>query len=351
MMKTMTLPRWRRLLLILGVLLSAGSPAAPAYSIKFATLAPPGSTWMNLLQDWDTELRARSNGRIGFKFYPGGVQGDEPEVLKKMRFNQLQGGAFTGYGIGLMYSPARVMELPFLFRNTDEIDYVRAQFMDQFRKGFRENGYELLGWMEVGFVHIFSKHPLRSLEDMKAHRVWLWQGDPMGEAFFTASGISPVPLSIVDVYTSLSTGLIDTVYAPPLGAIALQWFTKTGYVSTVPLTDGIGGLIVSRRFYDSLPPDLQNLLSETGQATGEKLIAATRVDNQTSLATLKERGLEFVEPGEGLGQDVLQDLRDRAAAELIKSDYIPAAVFDKARQLLDQYRASHAPAAPSPPRD
>jgi TRAP-type C4-dicarboxylate transport system substrate-binding protein len=186
---------------------------------------------------------------------------------------------------------------------------------------------------------------------MKSHRVWLWQGDPMGEAFFTASGISPVPLSIVDVYTSLSTGLIDTVYAPPLGAIALQWFTKTRYVSTVPLTDGIGGLIVSRRFYDSLPADLQTLLSETGQATGEKLIAATRIDNQNSLATLKERGLEFVEPGEGLSQAVLLDLRDRAAAELIKSDYIPAAVFDKARQLLDQYRASHTHAALPPSRD
>jgi TRAP-type C4-dicarboxylate transport system substrate-binding protein len=351
-MMTLTLPGWCRLsLLIMALLMSQGSPAAPKYVIKFATLAPSGTTWMNLMQDWDTELRARSDGRIGFKFYPGGVQGDEPEVLKKMRFNQLQGGAFTGYGIGRMYSPARVLELPFLFRNTDEIDFVRGQFMAQFSKGFEDNGYELLGWMEVGFVHIFSKKPLRSLDEMKSHRVWLWQGDPMGEAFFKASGISPVPLSIVDVYTSLSTGLIDTVYAPPLGAIALQWFTKTPYVSTVPLTDGIGGLIVSKRFYDSLPTDLQSLLSETGQAAGEKLIAATRVDNQKSLVTLKERGLEFVEPGEGMSDAVLLDLRDRAAAELVKSDYIPAAVFDKTRQLLEQYRANRAGAAPAPPRN
>jgi TRAP-type C4-dicarboxylate transport system substrate-binding protein len=244
------------LLLVLVLWCTAGG-AAPAYTIKFATLAPPGSAWMGLLEDWDRDLRAKSNGRIGFKFYPGGVQGDEPEVLKKMRFNQLQGGAFTGYGIGRMYSPARVMELPFLFRNTDEIDAVRRELMPQFRKGFEDNGFELLGWMEVGFVHIFSKHPIRSMDDMKSSRVWLWQGDPMGQAFFDASGISPVPLSIIDVYTSLSTGLIDTVYAPPLGAIALQWFTKTPYVSTVPLTDGIGGLIVSKRFFDSLPKDLQ----------------------------------------------------------------------------------------------
>jgi TRAP-type transport system periplasmic protein len=327
--------------LLLGLLLfSAGARAAPEYIIKFATLAPPGSTWVNLLHDWDKELRAKSNGRIGFKFYPGGVQGDEPEVLKKMRFNQLQGGAFTGYGIGRMYSPARVMELPFLFRNTDEIDYVRGEFMPQFRTGFEKNGYELLGWMEVGFVHIFSKQPIRSLDDMKSSRVWLWQGDPMGQAFFDASGISPIPLSIVDVYTSLSTGLIDTVYAPPLGAIALQWFTKTPYISTVPLTDGIGGLIVSQRFYASLPEDLQALLSDTGRETGEKLVAATRIDNRKSLTTLREHGLTFVQPGEGMSDKVMQDLRDRAAAELIRKDYIPAQLFDKTRALLDRYRAT-----------
>jgi len=324
------------------VLWCVAGRAAPEYTIKFATLAPPGSTWMNLLEAWDKDLRAKSEGRIGFKFYPGGVQGDEPEVLKKMRFNQLQGGAFTGYGIGRMYSPARVMELPFLFRNTDEIDTVRRDLMPQFRKGFEENGFELLGWMEVGFVHIFSKEPIHSLDDMKSHRVWLWQGDAMGQAFFDASGISPVPLSIIDVYTSLSTGLIDTVYAPPLGAIALQWFTKTPYISTVPLTDGIGGLIVSKRFYDGLPEDLQALLRETGEATGEKLIAATRRDNRKSLETLRERGLTFVPPGEGFSDAVLLDLRDRAAAQLIKSDYIPASLFDRTRALLERYRGAQA---------
>lgn len=335
-------------LLSLLLLLPAAAGAAPEYLIKFATLAPAGSTWMNLLQDWDRELRHKSDGRLGFKFYPGGVQGDEPEVLKKMRFNQLQGGAFTGYGIGRMYSPARVMELPFLFHNTDEIDYVRAQLDADLRAGFVANGYRLLGWMEVGFVHMFSKQPLHNIEEMKSRRVWLWQGDPLGQAFFDVSGISPVPLSIIDVYTSLSTGLIDTVYAPPLGAIALQWFTRTPYVSSVPLTNGMGALIVSDRFYSRLPAALQKLLLETGRGTGAKLIAATREDNEKSLQTLKEYGLTFVDPDASMNETALRGLRDRAAAQLIDSDYIPGSVFDKVRQLLRQYRAAHANAPASP---
>jgi len=241
-----------------------------------------------------------------------------------------------------MYSPARVLELPFLFNNTDEIDFIRQQFTDEFKQGFKDNGYTLLGWMEVGFVHVFSREPIRSLEDMKTRRVWLWQGDPLGQAFFKASGISPVPLSIMDVYTSLSTGLIDTVYSPPLGAIALQWFTKTQYISSVPLTNGMGGLIVTRKFYDKLPADLQTILTETGTAAGEKLIAASRIDNAESINTLKERGLQFIEPGAGMSEPVLVDVRDRAAAELVASEYIPGPLFEKTRHLLEQYRADQA---------
>jgi len=324
-------------LLLLAMPLTASGE--PVHVLKFATLAPAGSTWMNILEEWGEEIKTRSDGRLVLKFYPGGVQGDEPDVLKKMRFNQLQGGAFSGYGIGRMYSPARVMELPFLFRSFDEIDHVRQHFMPEFREGFRANGYELLGWMEVGFVHMFSKEPVRSLDDMKSRRVWLWQGDPMGQAFFTASGISPVPLSIVDVYTSLSTGLVDTVYCTPLAAIALQWFTKTRYVSDVALTNGMGGLIVSRRFFDALPEDLKAILRETGDAAGERLVSATRVDNEKSVAELKQRGLQFIEPGEGMSEPELIDLRDRAAVELIESNYIPAAIFERTRSLLEQYRS------------
>lgn len=332
----------RRLLLaLLGAMLSFAASAAPEHVLKFATLAPTGSTWMNLLQDWGDEVERRSQGRLVFKFYPGGVQGDEPDVLKKMRFNQLQGGAFTGYGIGRMYSPARVLELPFLFRDVHEVDQVRNQFTGEFQDGFRSNGYELLGWMEVGFVHMFSTHPVDSLEGMRARRVWLWQGDPLGQAFFTASGIAPVPLSIVDVYTSLSTGLIDTVYCTPLAAIALQWFTKTKYVSSISLTNAMGGLVVSKRFFERLPADLQTLLRETGQAAGERLIQATRADNEKSVDELKQRGLQFVEPGAGMSEPELLELRDRAAAELVDSNYIPAAVFDRTRSLLEQYRATH----------
>jgi TRAP-type C4-dicarboxylate transport system substrate-binding protein len=330
--------------LLFSVLLSVPAHAADTYVLKFATLAPQGSTWMNIITDWAGQVAKESGGRLTFKLYGGGVSGDEPDVLRKIRFGQLQGAAMTGHGIGYIYSPARVLEIPFLFRDYAEVDYVRAQLMPEILAGFHDNGFELLGWMEVGFVQLFSREPIHSLEDMKKRRIWLWQGDPLGDAFFDASGLSPVPLPITEVFTSLSTGLIDTTIAPPLGAIAFQWFTKTPYMTDIPVMDGIGGLIVSRQFFDRLPPDLQALLRRTGEAAGERLVIETRRDNARSLAVLKQHGITFTREWQDPDAE-LYALRDRAAAALAKNGYIPAAIYRHARDALADYRARHAPAA------
>ena len=209
--------------------------------------------------------------------------------------------------------------------------------MPEIEQGYRDNGYEMLGWMEVGFVYFFSKEPIHSFDDLKKRRIWHWKGDPLGKAFFDASGLAPVPLSIIDVYTSLSTGLIDTVYAPPLGAIALQWFTKTKYVTNVPMANGIGSLVVSRKFFQNLPQDLQKLLKHSGQLTGKKLVAATRKDNAESLAVLEQRGMEFVTETDDLDSEEMKALSTRAGESLMKNGYIPESIINKVNQWLVDY--------------
>lgn len=328
--------------LLLLLCACASARADETYVLKFATLAPAGSTWMNVITEWANKVDKESHGRLKFKFYPGGVSGDEPDMIRKIRFGQIHGAAMTGHGIGSLYSPARVLEIPFLFRNYEEVDYVRAQMMPEIRAGFRKNDYELLGWMEVGFIRFFSRTPINSMDDLKKRRIWLWQGDPLGAAFFTASNIAPVPLPITEVFTSLSTGLIDTVIAPPLGAIALQWFTKTPYMTEVPMADGIGGLVVSSKFYNGLPKDLQELLLRTGNETSEKLLAETRKDNEKSLSVLKQNGVTFTLGWKDIKEADVISIRDRAAADLAKSDYIPAEVYDRARKLLVEYREKKA---------
>ena len=325
------------LILLLGL---ASNSIAETYTLKFATLMPTGTAWSKILDDWVKEVEQKSDGRIKFKMYSGGVMGDEPDVLRKIRKGQLHGGMFTGYGIGRIYSPARVLEVPFLFKNIEESDYIREQIMPDLETGFRENGFELLGWPEVGFIHFFSTQRITSVDDIKKLRIWLWQGDPLGEAFFKAANIDPVPLSIIDVYTQLSAkhGSIDTVYTSTFGAIALQWYSKLKYATRIPLTNAIGGLIVSNRFYNKLPADLQQLLKTSGKAMSDEIRLNAREENRKSIGILEKNGIEFIFGWDEVNMEELIAIRDDAAAYLVQTNYIPADMFARTEKMLADYR-------------
>ena len=314
--------------------------AGEVYTLKFATLMPTGTAWSKLLDEWVRDVEKKSQGRIKFKMYSGGVMGDEPDVLRKIRKGQLHGGMFTGYGIGRIYSPARVLEMPFLFKSVEESDHVRERLMPDLETGFRDNGFELLGWPEVGFIHFFSTKPLTSIDAIKQQRIWLWQGDPLGEAFFKASDINPIPLSIMDVYTQLSAkhGSIDTVYTSTFGAIALQWYSKLKYASHIPLTNAIGGVVISSRFFDKLPADLQQLLKTTGKKMGDDIRLNAREENIKSIGLLEKNGIKFMLDWDEVDMEEILKIRDDAAAYLEQTDYIPASMFAKTKEMLAQYR-------------
>ena len=327
------------LLLAFSLTFSNGS-IAKTHVLKFATLMPTGTAWSKILDDWTKEVEEKSNGRIQFKMYSGGIMGDEPDVLRKIRKGQLHGGMFTGYGIGRIYSPARVLEMPFLFKNVNESDYVRDQLMPDLEIGFRESGFELLGWPEIGFIHFFSTKRITSVDDIKQLHIWLWQGDPLGEAFFKAASINPIPLSIMDVYTQLSAkhGSIDTVYTSTFGAIALQWYSKLKYATHIPLTNGIGGIVVSNRFYNKLPADLQQLLKTTGKKMSDEIRLNAREENRKSVDILKKNGIEFMFDWDEVNMDEILAIRDDAATYLEQTDYIPAIMFARTTKLLTDYR-------------
>ena len=330
----------RLLILVLLLTLLSSSVSAETYVLKFATLVPTGTSWTNLLDDWAREVEKKSKGRLKLKMYPGGVMGDEPDVLRKIRKGQLHGGMFTGYGIGRIYSPARVLEVPFLFKNTRESDYVRKKIMPELEAGFRKKGFALLGWPEVGFIHFFSKQPVKSVDDLRKSKIWLWQGDPLGAAFFKAAKIKPVPLSIVDVYTQLSAkhGSIDTIYSSSFGAIALQWYSKLNYASEIAFTNAIGGLLVSNTFYNKLPIDLQQLLKKTGKRLGDDIRMQARKENKRSQAILKKNGIKFMFGWSDVNMSEMTRIRDLAAKQLAASNYIPAANFSRVKKHLSNIR-------------
>lgn len=322
------------LLLHANVVYGAGDKE---FVIKFATLAPEGSTWMNVMNDLNKEIQEKSNGRLRFKIYPGGVMGDENDVIRKIRLGQIQSAGFTGVGLGTILSDVRVMDLPFLFRDYDEVDYVYNRVYERFSRAFEKEGYILIGWSEVGFVHIFSQKPIQSLDDMRDVKMWMWQGDPLAKAMFDSLNLVPHPLPITDVLLSLQTRLIDTVYISPLGAIAMQWFTKVGYMSSMPIAHAIGVILITKGFYDSLPEDLQVILKESVSRHMVRLIDLTRKDNKESIEIMKKRGIEVVPMPDEKEMKRFIKIGEEVRNKLINHLY-PREILDEVLKAIDEYR-------------
>lgn len=281
------------LALCLGVL--ASGAFAQQYTIKFASLAPDGSTWTNVLREYDAAVRKESGGKLGFKIYAGGVQGEDKDVIRKMRLGQLHSAGLTGFGLGEIAPKVRILDSPFLFSSYDEVDHVYTTFADDFDKAFRDNGYVLLGWAEVGWVYVLTNTPVRTLADMNGVKMWMWEGDKVAEATFKALGINPIPLSVIDVLTSLQTGLINGAYTSPLAALVLQWHTRVKYMMNLPLADASGAVVITKKKFDELPSDLQEILLRNGKKYMRQLTLKSREENSAAIAAMKKSGIQLVD--------------------------------------------------------
>jgi TRAP-type C4-dicarboxylate transport system substrate-binding protein len=285
---------WGTVVLI-AALLPAGVVAQKSYTIKFATVAPEGSTWMKVMREFDQTLQQESNGRLKFRIYPGGVQGKEQDVLRKIAIGQIHSAGFTGVGMGDIAPSVRILDTPFLFRSRDEVDHVLEVFTPEFEKAFADGGYVLLGWAEVGFVHVFTNTKIAHPADLKSLKLWTWEGDPVAQAAFQALDLNPIPLSLENVLTSLQTGLLDSYYTSPYAALVLQWYTRSKYMVNVPLANASGAVLLSKKFYDTLPGDLQDILMRTSRTAFRKLTELSREENTQAIQEFRKRGMEFID--------------------------------------------------------
>jgi len=221
---------------LMAVLLMAFglTTTANAQTIKIATIAPEGSAWMTDMRAGAKEIDERTDGRVKFKFYGGGVQGNDKQVLRKMRIGQLHGGAFTSTALAELQKDAQLYALPMLFNNLDEVKYARSHMDAKLQQLMEDAGYVNFGFAGSGFASIMSNTPVANLEDFRGLKVWIPDGDNLSYSAVKALGVSPVTMPLTDVLTGLQTELIDTIMGPPAAAIVLQWNTAVSYITDLP---------------------------------------------------------------------------------------------------------------------
>ncbi len=306
-----------------------------AVVLKIATLAPEGSSWMKLFHQWQARVEQRTEGRIKVKFYAGGVQGDEPEVIRKMRLGQLSGAAITGIGLSKIDPEVRALEAA---RTYEELDHMRDRLGELLRRQFDGNGFLLMGWGDVGPVHVFSLRPIRSLDDLRQTKLWRWSDDPMTKQVFDALGLRGVPMGVPEVLPALATGSIDAFFGSPLSTLALQWAAHAKYVTSAVVGMATGATVMTKKSWNEIAPGDQKIILEEGRAMQAEVLKQVRDDNDKAMVTLQKAGLQVVPTPIEMQREVARRVlavADKANAQFSKEFQVEVA------KLLEEYRKAH----------
>jgi len=298
-----------------------------AKTFKISTPAPDGSFWMNQMRAGAKEVFKATQGRVKFKYYPGGVMGSESVALKKIRIGQLQGVAISNGGLQKIYPDSQVYSLPMIFNSFEEVDYVRSILDEQIVKGLDKGGMVSFGLSEGGFTFAMSMKPIKETKDLDQHKFWAPINNKQAEITLKSFGVTPIPLSFGDVLTGLQTNLIDTIVVSPITAIALQWHTQIKFITKVPLTYTYATLVI----------DDQKIVKDIMSNVFNRLDKQNRKDNIAALTAMENQGVEIILPKDKVLKEWYK--KGQSSRNAIKNNNILSDdVYKNITSLLSTYR-------------
>ena len=328
--------RWVWLATLIIMAAAQASWAGEEVVIKMATLAPQGSEWHQALQEMGTAWQKASRGQVVFRLYPGGVAGDDADVVRKMRLGTLNAGLLSGTGLTDIDRSVLAIQVPMAYTDYGELDCVREQMGPQIEKQLEAKGFMLLGWTDAGWAHFFSKSPVRTPDDMKKLKMFVWAGDDQYVELWKKAGFNPVPLPSTEISTALQTGLVNAVTSTVQGVVLLQWYKQVNHMSDLKWAVLLGGIVVTKSTWDKIPADVRPALKEAARNACRRLSEFSRQSEAKDIEVLKQHGVQVV-PVESAALAQWRQLIDGVLPQ-VRGSYMPAEPLDTVLKLRDQCR-------------
>ena len=331
-----------RALLVLALLSHAllaalPRPVAAQAVVKLATLVPEGSVWDKALRDMGAEWSSATQGRVTLRVYPGGVAGDEPDVVRKMRIGQLQAAAITTAGLASIDPSFNVFNVPMFVTSYPELYATLEKLEPMLRQRLEAKGFVLLSWGHGGWVYFFTKHPVESVDGLKKTKMFTWAGDDNMVSTWKGKGFNPVPLAATDIMTGLQTGMIDAYPTTPLLGLTLQWYRQTPHMVGMGMAPLVGGLVMSKTAWQKLPESDRTLVQAACDRMERRLEVEVPRQDTTAVAEMQKRGLKVV-PVPAAKAAEFRAVAEEFAASLA-GVRIPPDVLALARKERDAFRA------------
>jgi TRAP-type C4-dicarboxylate transport system substrate-binding protein len=321
--------------LALAIVLALTLPAG-ALTVKTGSLLPDNSPWDLALHDLGARWQELSAGSVTLKIYPGGITGDEPDMLRKLRIGQLQAAVLTGAGLAQIDPALLALQLPLLIADDDELDYLLEALRPSLAARLEARGYRAVLWTVAGWAHFFSRRPVSSPADLQKQRLHVPEGNPREAAVLKQMGFHIVPLPINEVLLALQSGMVEAFIGSPLTAAALQWFGGAKNMCDLRWAPLIGAVVVDGDTWNRIPPPLRPRLLEAAADVEKALQAETQQLERMALRVMLEHGLQ-VRPVSETARKEWKALADRGTRQLL-GEYLPREAYEEVLSLLEAYR-------------
>jgi TRAP-type C4-dicarboxylate transport system substrate-binding protein len=284
------------------------------------------------------EWKTATDGRVTLRMYPGGVAGDDPDVVRKMRVGQLQAGTLTLTGLTEIDSAFNAFGIPLFFDSYEEYFYVLEKLEPVLKERLASKGYEFLHWGHGGWIHLFSSQPIRTIDQLRREKLFVWAGSDRMVRWWKDNDFRPVPLALTDVVTALQTGMIEAMPNTPLAMLSFQWYRNTPNMLSMGFGPFLGATVVTTAGWNRIAPDDRDAILASAAAAAERFRIEIPVQDSNAVAEMEKRGLTVNEVNDPAAQAGWQEAAEMFAANMRES-FVPPDIYDLAFKARAEFRS------------
>lgn len=293
------------------------SVSAATLNIKFAEIHPSGYPTVVAEEHMGKKLEAASNGAITFKMFAGGVLGSEKEVIEQAQIGAVQMTRVSLGIVGPVVPDVNVFNMPFVFRDHAHMrKVIDGEIGQEILDKITNSDFNLvaLAWMDGGTRSLYTKKPVRSIEDLKGMKIRV-QGNPLFLDMMNAMGGNGIAMDTGEIFSALQTGVIDGAENNPPTLLehnhyqSAKYFTLTGHLI---LPEPV---VMSKTTWEKLTPEQQTLVKTVAREAQMEERALWDAKSAASEAKLKAAGVEFISVDKKPFFDATAPVREKYGAQ------------------------------------
>ncbi len=328
----------KHVIIVLILVISISGLSAKKMKIKMATLAPEGTEWHGLLVKMGQEWRDATDGQVNLRVYPGGVVGDERDMIRKMRIGQIHGAAITSEGLTEVNPQYSVFFIPMLYQDFSDLDLLYEKLGNDLVSNSEKNGFKVLLMVDVGWVYWFTSEPIRTPEDLRQQTIFSWAGDYRTAALWEKSGFQVVPLAMTDMLSGLQTGMVNAMAFNPMYVLSQQSFGITKYMLDMKWGSLSAAVVLDIRTWNKIDPIHQERMEEIAKNISVDFQKKNRIESDSAIDAMKEYGLTVTKPTESEFEEwksVVEEMYPFIRGQVVEEN-----IFDRVMEFKDELESN-----------